>query len=165
MFESSRHRVANIFPFTLYPCRVFHEILTTMDEDWKEYITTDSRVYPMVIYANLSRRYCNILMSINASAAIFYALGGFVRRSAKDEDNPRGTKFDFPVQMDFPFEVNESAIFEITAMVQFLHELSLSSLVAMINLLIVGELISCFANSYLTSVFRNVRAMEMGQLA
>ncbi|XP_032669886.1 odorant receptor 22c-like [Odontomachus brunneus] len=117
--------------------RLFYEILATMDEDWKEYITADSRMYPMIIYANLSRRCSNILMSINASAAVFYVLGGVVRGSAKDEDDPRETKFDLPVKMEFPFEVNESPIFEITAVAQFLHELSLSSLVAMINSLVV----------------------------
>lgn len=108
-----------------------------MDEDWKEYITAGSRMYPMIIYANLSRRCSNILMSINASAAVFYALGGLVRSSAKDKDDPRETRFDLPVKMEFPFEVNESPIFEITAVAQFLHELSLSSLVAMINSLVV----------------------------
>ncbi|XP_011631019.1 odorant receptor 22c-like [Pogonomyrmex barbatus] len=108
-----------------------------MNEDWREYITASSRMYPMIIYANLSRRYSNILMSINASAAVFYALGGLVRRSTKNEDDPRGTRFDLPVKMELPFEVNESPIFEITAIVQFLHELSLSSLVAMINSLVV----------------------------
>lgn len=88
----------------------------------------------MIIYANLERRRSNILMSINASVVIFYTLGGFARCSAKDEDDPRGTGFDFRVKMEFPFEVNESLIFEITA-AQFLHELSLSSLVfsVMIN--------------------------------
>ncbi|KAL6254511.1 hypothetical protein P5V15_014564 [Pogonomyrmex californicus] len=96
-----------------------------MDEDWREYITASSRMYPMIIYANLSRRYSNILMSINASAAVFYALGGLVRRSTKNEDDPRGTRFDLPI----------------TTIVQFLHELSLSSLVAMINSLVVWQIL------------------------
>lgn len=88
----------------------------------------------MIINANLSRRRTNILMSINASIVILYTLEGLVRCPAKDEDNPYGTEFDLRVQMEFPFEVNESPMFEITA-AQFLHELSLSSLIfsVMIN--------------------------------
>lgn len=105
-------------------------------------------MYPMIIYANLSRRCSNILMSINASTAVFYALRDLVRRSAKDEDSPRETRFDLPVKMEFPFQVNESPIFEITAVAQFLPRI-IALFSARDDQLVdryVGELISCFAN-------------------
>ncbi|KAF3054425.1 Odorant receptor 421, partial [Nylanderia fulva] len=69
-----------------------------------EYMITDSS---MIIYAKLERRRFNILMSINASIVIFYVFGGSSRCSAKDENDPRGTGFDFRVKMEFPFEINE----------------------------------------------------------
>lgn len=55
----------------------------------------------MIIYANLEQRCSNILISINTSVVIFYALGGFTRCSTKDENDSHGTEFDFRVKMEF----------------------------------------------------------------
>ncbi|XP_070150952.1 odorant receptor 10-like [Polyergus mexicanus] len=118
--------------------RLFYDILLAMDEDWSNVLNRDRSVLRiMTSNANLSRRYSNMLISINATAAICYTAPSFMRHSANLEENLNDSLRVLPLKMQFPFETNASPLFEFLAIVQFFHVVSISALVAMINCLII----------------------------
>ncbi|XP_072750306.1 odorant receptor 82a-like [Anoplolepis gracilipes] len=118
--------------------RIFYDILLAMDEDWSDVLGRDRTVLRiMSSNANLSRHFSNVLISINATAAICYSASSFSRHSAGPEENVNNSLKVLPLKMQFPFEVNASPLFELLAVAQFLHVVSIASLVAMINCLII----------------------------
>ncbi|KAM0736507.1 Odorant receptor 2a [Formica fusca] len=118
--------------------RLFYDILLAMEEDWSNVLDRDQSVLRvMSSNANLSRRYSNMLISINTTAAICYTVPSFARHSANLEENLNDSLRILPLKMQFPFETNASPLFEFLAIAQFLHVVSISALVAMINCLII----------------------------
>lgn len=118
--------------------RIFYDILLAMDEDWSDAFDRDRSVLSvMSSNANLSRRCSNVLISINTTAAVCYAATSFTRHSAGFKENLNDSLRVLPLKMQFPFEVNASPLFELLAVAQFLHVVSIAALVAMINCLII----------------------------
>lgn len=118
--------------------RIFYDILLAMDEDWSDGLDRDRSVLSvMSSNANLSRRCSNVLISINTTAAVCYAATSFTRHSAGFKENLNDSLRVLPLKMQFPFEVNASPLFELLAVAQFLHVVSIAALVAMINCLII----------------------------
>ncbi|CAL1674368.1 unnamed protein product [Lasius platythorax] len=118
--------------------RIFYDILLAMDEDWSDALDRDRSVLSvMSSNANLSRRCSNVLISINTTAAVCYAATSFTRHSAGFKENLNDSLRVLPLKMQFPFEVNASPLFELLAVAQFLHVVSIAALVAMINCLII----------------------------
>ncbi|XP_014483816.1 PREDICTED: odorant receptor 82a-like [Dinoponera quadriceps] len=87
--------------------------------------------------ASLSRLCSNMLISINAIAAMSYAMTGLIRQSGDFKDDLNISSRELPIKMEFPFKVNASPFFELLVVGQFLHEVSIAALVATINSLIV----------------------------
>jgi hypothetical protein len=119
-----------------------------MDEDWN-YVGQDrSLLCIMSSNADLSRRCSNLLISINSIAVICYAVSTLMRRSADSEGSLNTSARMLPVKMELPFDANASPLFELLAVGQILHEVSIAALVAIINSLIVTlvSFISCVIN-------------------
>ncbi|XP_050458064.1 odorant receptor 4-like [Cataglyphis hispanica] len=116
--------------------RLFYDILLTMDEDWGDVLARDRSVLRIMSHnANLSRRYSNVLISL--TAAVCYTASSFTRHSADLDENLNDSLRMLPLKMQFPFEANASPLFELLAVAQFLHVVSIAALVAMINCLII----------------------------
>jgi len=111
--------------------------MLTMDEDWNDVGHDRSLLCIMLSNANLSRRCSNVLISINSIAVICYAMSTLMRRSTDSEGSLNTSAKMLPVKMELPFEANASPLFELLAVGQILHEVSIAALVAMINSLIV----------------------------
>ncbi|XP_071643985.1 odorant receptor 82a-like isoform X1 [Temnothorax longispinosus] len=118
--------------------RIFYNILLAMEEYWNNVDIYDKSVsYIMSSNADLSRRCSNVLISINAATAICYCMTSLVRRETEFNENLNISLRILPVQMELPFEVDASPLFELLALVQIFYAVSIASLVAMINCLII----------------------------
>ncbi|XP_039310432.1 odorant receptor 82a isoform X2 [Solenopsis invicta] len=117
--------------------RIFYDILLAMEEDWSNVDIYDKRVSCiMASNANLSRRCSNVLISINATAALSYSMTSLLRSADFQEDLNVSSR-ELPIKMEFPFEVDASPLFELLAVGQVLHVVSIAALVAMMNCLII----------------------------
>ncbi|XP_011870718.1 PREDICTED: odorant receptor 13a-like isoform X3 [Vollenhovia emeryi] len=109
-----------------------------MEEDWGNIGVYDKSVsYAMASNADLSRRCSNVLISINAMAAISYSTSSLLRRTADLREDLNASSRVLPIKMEFPFEADASPLFELLAVSQVFHVVSIAALVAMINCLII----------------------------
>lgn len=84
--------------------------------------------------ADLSRRCANVLIGISFAAGFFLSVVSYVVHLVKYSD---GESFrEFPVKMEFFFEVNESPIYECIVIGQMFYEMSRTTIVGMVNALI-----------------------------
>lgn len=104
-----------------------------MDRDWSDGVQSD--VSTMIRHADLSRQCSNIMITTNAMAVFFYTIGGPILRSIIDKSD-RETR-ELPIKMEFPFNVDNSPIFEVVLVMQFFHDLSVACIIAMLNALLV----------------------------
>jgi len=117
--------------------RIFYNILLTMEEDWSNVdICNKSISFIMANNSDMSRRCSNVLMSISAAAAICYSMASFLRSANLKEELNISSRV-LPIKMEFPFEVDASPLFELLAIGQVLHVVSIAVLVAMINCLVI----------------------------
>ncbi|KAL0133991.1 hypothetical protein PUN28_001123 [Cardiocondyla obscurior] len=116
--------------------RVFYKILIDMDNDWRECINADHHLCMMTIKANISHLVSNALLSLNAIVAILYLLGDYVIRSVFFTLSYNDTFRQFPIKIQFPFETQESPIFEILVVTLILHVIMHSCAIAILNGLI-----------------------------
>lgn len=107
-----------------------------MKKDWSD-ICDKSVSSIMASNADLSRRCSNVLISINATAAICYSMTSLLRRPADFKEELNVSSRVLPIKMEFPFEVDASPLFEFLAVGQVLHVVSIAALVAMMNCLII----------------------------
>ncbi|XP_018364807.1 PREDICTED: odorant receptor 13a-like [Trachymyrmex cornetzi] len=118
--------------------KLFYDIVLAMEEDWSNVNIYDKSVSCiMASNANLSRRCSNVLISINAAAAICYSMTNFLRLSTDFKEDLNISSRVLPVKMKFPFKVDVSPLFELLAVGQILHVVSIATLVGMINCLII----------------------------
>ncbi|XP_067206878.1 odorant receptor 13a-like isoform X3 [Linepithema humile] len=115
--------------------RKLYVILDTMDKDWSDGIQSD--VSTMIRHANLSRQCSNIMITTNALAVFFYTIGGPILRSIINKSNQETTTRELPIKMEFPFNVDNSPIFELVLVIQLFHDLSVACIIAMLNALLV----------------------------
>ncbi|KAL6254510.1 hypothetical protein P5V15_014563 [Pogonomyrmex californicus] len=117
--------------------RIFYDILLAIKKDWSDVNICDKSVsYIMTSNAELSRLCSNVLISINATAAICYSMANLLRSTDLKEDLNVSLRV-LPIKMEFPFEVDASPLFEMLAVGQILHVVSIASIVGMINCLVV----------------------------
>ncbi|XP_011870717.1 PREDICTED: odorant receptor 13a-like isoform X2 [Vollenhovia emeryi] len=96
--------------------RIFYDILLAMEEDWGNIGVYDKSVsYAMASNADLSRRCSNVLISINAMAAISYSTSSLLRRTADLREDLNASSRVLPIKMEFPFEADASPLFELLA--------------------------------------------------
>ncbi|XP_018401528.1 PREDICTED: LOW QUALITY PROTEIN: uncharacterized protein LOC108778764 [Cyphomyrmex costatus] len=118
--------------------KIFYDIMLAMEEDWSNVNIYDKSISCiMASNANLSRRCSNVLISINATAAICYSMTNLLRRSTDFKEDLNISSRVLPVKMRFPFKVDVSPLFELLAVGQILHVVSIATLVAMMNCLII----------------------------
>lgn len=107
-----------------------------MEEDWSN-VCDKSVSCIMTSNADLSRRCSNVLISINATAALSYSVTNLLRRSVDFNEDLNTSSRMLPIKMEFPFQVDGTPLFELLAVGQVLHVMSIASLVSMINCLII----------------------------
>ncbi|KAG5326914.1 OR67C protein, partial [Acromyrmex heyeri] len=118
--------------------KLFYDIVLTMEEDWSNDNIYDKSVSCiMASNANLSRRCSNVLISINAAAAICYSVTNFLRLSTDFKEDLNISSRVLPIKMKFPFKIDVSPLFELLAVGQILHVVSIATLVGMMNCLII----------------------------
>ncbi|EFN71828.1 Putative odorant receptor 13a [Camponotus floridanus] len=117
--------------------RKLHVILDTMDKDWNDGIAIHSDVSTMIRHANLSRQCSNVMITTNALSVFFYTIGGPILRSVIHKNDQETITRELPIKMEFPFNVDNSPIFELVLVVQLFHDLSVACIIAMLNALLV----------------------------
>ncbi|XP_072750311.1 odorant receptor 22c-like [Anoplolepis gracilipes] len=112
--------------------RIFEDILVTMDDDWKNR-ATDLHESVMMDKANLAHRCSNAMISVNVVATVLYFIDSHVRRRKISKD---GQYREFPIQVQLPFEIHETLIFEFIVLGLFFHVLETATVIAILNSLI-----------------------------
>ncbi|KAL0133987.1 hypothetical protein PUN28_001121 [Cardiocondyla obscurior] len=102
-----------------------------MDRDWNDRVISESYSILTTVAAQ-SRRYSFVLIGIHILAGFFLSIGAYAIRTMNKADNSR----EFPIKMEFSFEVLESPLFECVLATQIFYTLSLASVVGMINALL-----------------------------
>ncbi|XP_029663521.1 odorant receptor 82a-like [Formica exsecta] len=117
--------------------RIFYRIVKDMEQDWRDCIINGSYVSTMTTMADLSRRFSNIVFIINGIGAFFLSIGEHLLQSMNDANRIDNSSRELPLKMEFPFEVSESPIFECFLIGQFVYDLSMASVVGLMNALLV----------------------------
>lgn len=112
--------------------RIFADILIAMDDDWKD-SETNLRECVMMDKANLAHRCSNAMISVNALATFLYFIESHVRGYTRSKN---GQLRRFPIQVQFPFEVYKTPIYELVGVGLFFHVLETAIIIAMLNALI-----------------------------
>lgn len=107
-----------------------------MDNDWRECINIDQHLHMMTIQANISHLFTNTLLSFNVIVAVPYLIGDYVIRFAFLSAYHNDTVRQLPIRIQFPFEIQQSPIFEIVALTIFLHVMLQVWTIAILNALI-----------------------------
>jgi len=113
--------------------RVLHQILVAMDNDWRECITMDKHLYMMTIKANIAHFISNALLSVNATVALLYLLGDYVIRFVFLNEDQNHTLRQFPIKIQFPFETQQSPMFEVLVVTIALHVMLHVSILCILN--------------------------------
>ncbi|XP_070150948.1 odorant receptor 13a-like isoform X2 [Polyergus mexicanus] len=116
--------------------RLLHQLLTAMNNDWRECSNIDQHKNIMTIKASVSHFCFNAMLSFNTFAAILYLLGDYVIRFVYLTKDYNNSLLQFPVKAQFPFETEQSPIFELLVVALFLHVMSDSFAIAIVNGLI-----------------------------
>ncbi|XP_012219959.1 odorant receptor 13a-like [Linepithema humile] len=117
--------------------RIFHYIVKTMDEDWKECIINDLYASTMMNMADMSRRFSNAVFVLNASGAFFLSIGDHLFQLMNDANQFGNSSRELPIKMEFPFDVSKTPTFECFLIGQFLYDLVVALLVGLFNSLLV----------------------------
>lgn len=117
-------------------CRVIYQLVAAMDDDWRECVDTERHLYVMTIKANISHFCSNIMFSVNTITAVFYLLGDYVIRFVHLSGDYNDTFRQFPIKVQFPFETQQSPVFELLAVILFLHVMLNACTLSIVNALI-----------------------------
>ncbi|XP_032669853.1 odorant receptor 13a-like [Odontomachus brunneus] len=116
--------------------RVVREILTGMDTDWRECVNVDQHLHLMTAKASVAHFFSNALFSFNIFAAAIYYIGNnaiaIVQQSEGDNDTTR----PFPMKILFPFDTDQSPIYELLFAALFVHAMFNMLTVTVVNSLI-----------------------------
>jgi len=107
-----------------------------MDNDWRECININHHLYIMTIKANISHFISNALLSFTAIVAALYLLGEYAIRFVFLTEDYNDTSRQLPLKLQFPFETQQSPMFELLAITIFLHVMLHVCTVAILNGLI-----------------------------
>ncbi|XP_011862387.1 PREDICTED: odorant receptor 13a-like [Vollenhovia emeryi] len=116
--------------------RVIYQLVTAMDNDWRECVGSDQHLYVMTIKANISHWCSKVMLSVNVITAAFYLLGEYAIRFVYLSGDYNDTFRQFPIKVQFPFETQQSPIFELLAVTLFLHMMLNTCTLAIVNALI-----------------------------
>jgi len=90
----------------------------------------------MTIKANISHFISNAILSFTAIVAALYFLGEYAIRFVLQTENYNETLRQLPLKLQFPFESQQSPIFELLTVTIFLHLMLHACTVAILNGLI-----------------------------
>jgi len=99
-----------------------------MTEDWKEHDE-----YIMTKMAYMSRRISNLIIVSYMTGVIFYATGTVLRRKSDNQTNDR----ELIVKMDLPFEIENTSVYIVILVIQFVHQISAASIVGVLDCLFI----------------------------
>ncbi|XP_071568987.1 odorant receptor 4-like [Temnothorax nylanderi] len=116
--------------------RIIHQLVADMDNDWHECVNNDRHLYVMTITANISHFYSNIMLSINTISAVFYLLGDYAIRFVYLSGYYNVTLRQLPIKVQFPFDTQQSPIFELLVVTLFLHVMLNACTLSIVNALI-----------------------------
>lgn len=108
--------------------------MADIDNDWHECINIE-HLHVMKIKANISCFFSNGILSFNMVVASLYLLGDNVIHNFLTR-NDNHTIRQFSIKMQFPFEIQQSPIFEFMAITVFLHTMIQVLIIATVNGLI-----------------------------
>ncbi|KAF3054429.1 Odorant receptor 162 [Nylanderia fulva] len=101
--------------------RRFHQILIAMDNDWRECINVEQHFCVMSNKANISHFYSNAILSFNVIAGTLYIVGDYAIHFIYLVDDYNSTLRQLPIRIQLPFDFEQSPIFELLAVILFLH--------------------------------------------
>lgn len=113
-----------------------HQILTAMDNDWRECVNIERQLYAMTVTAGVSHFSFNVMMSLYTMAGIFYLLGNYALRFLRLVEVYNDTLRQLPIRIQFPFDTEQSPIFELLVVILILHVMLDVYTVAILNSLI-----------------------------
>ncbi|XP_029163736.1 uncharacterized protein LOC114935168 [Nylanderia fulva] len=116
--------------------RLFHQLLVAMDNDWRECNDVDQYLNLMTIKAGISHFCSNAMLNFNTFTGIFYLLGHYAIRFVYLTKNYNNSLRQFPIKIEFPFETEQSLIFELLGIVLFIYVMMGSCTIAIVNGLI-----------------------------
>jgi len=102
-----------------------------MVEDWKECDIPDE--HTMTRMACISRRYSNLIIASNAISVLLYTTGTLLRYKSNNQTDSR----ELLLKMELPFGIENSSIYVAVLITQFVHLISASSIMAVVNSLII----------------------------
>ncbi|XP_032669854.1 odorant receptor 13a-like [Odontomachus brunneus] len=118
--------------------RIVREILTGMDTDWRECVKVDEHLHLMTAKASVAHFFSNALLSFNVFAVTIYYLAIYntaitiIQQSQGGNDTTR----PFPMKILFPFEVEQTPIYELLFVALFVHAIFNMFTVTVVNSLI-----------------------------
>lgn len=115
-----------------------------MDNDWHECINMDKHLYMMTIKANIAHFISNALLSVNATVALLYLSGDYVIRFVFLIKDQNDTLRQFPIRIQFPFETQQSPIFELLVVTISLHVMLHVSILCILNGLVLTLVTICY---------------------
>ncbi|XP_032669877.1 odorant receptor Or1-like [Odontomachus brunneus] len=114
--------------------RIIHELLSAIDTDWREGVKIDQHLQLMRAKASNSQ-FCTIaLLGFDLSASIIYLGGENAAAIMQPVDNY--TSRPFPLKVLFPFEAQQSPLYELLVVFLFMHGMLTVFTVDIINGLI-----------------------------
>lgn len=108
-----------------------------MDIDWRECARIDQYFDIMTEKAGISHFCSNALLSFNTFVAVLYYVGDYtlaVMHFVKDDNH---TSHPFPMKILFPFEAEQSPIYEFLVVALFLHAMLNVYTLTTLNVLII----------------------------
>lgn len=106
-----------------------------MDDDWRKCVNVKQHLYVMSMKAHISHVCSNAMLTLNGIAAILY-LAGESASLIHFSKNYNNNTFQFPIKVKFPFETEQSPIFELLFVSLSIHMTCSSLTVGVINSLI-----------------------------
>lgn len=122
-----------------------------MDNDWRECINIDQHLCAMRIKANISHFCSNAILSFNAIATALYFLGDYVISFTFLTDYNE-TLRHLPMKAQFPYETQQSPLFEFLFVILFLHVMLHACTIAILNGLILTLVILLYFTVSLFSI-------------
>jgi len=127
---------------------LLNKIIAHIVEDWKECDVCDE--YTMTRMAYISRRFSNFIIALNALSVFFYATGTLLKYKSNNQTDTR----ELILKMELPFEIKSTSVHIAVLIIQFVHQTSAASMVAVINSLLIFYNLSVFSkvakeNNYL----------------
>ncbi|KAL0133996.1 hypothetical protein PUN28_001124 [Cardiocondyla obscurior] len=90
----------------------------------------------MTIKANISHFISNVIFTFNTIVGVFYFLGDYAIRSIIQSADYNNTLRQLPIRVQFPFDTQQSPLFEILVATLFIHVMLHVSIISILNGLI-----------------------------